>query len=135
VVDVCRLQDRTPRAEAFVPGLRHVTVGILARSQSCYSDVFCALSRVAVQSLRTLTTSSLSFEEGSQAHHVSVISRVISSNAEQALSAGFDSLKPESPMSAAAVAMYFGYILSHIQSCLFDERREKRVINFPLLIF
>ena len=32
------------------------------------------------------------------------------------------------------IALYLGSLLSHLQTCLFEEKRDKQVVNLPLLV-
>jgi E3 ubiquitin-protein ligase HUWE1 len=134
----------TKRLEAAVPDVRTVATGILARLQISFSDLYLAVSRVIVQSIRTLTPGAISFDSGTQGSHVSTTTKLLSLHLKRSLNitpvreavhqfrvAG-DGYRPDP--SHAAAAMYLGCMLSQAQSCLFDEKRERRALNFSLLV-
>jgi len=130
------------RVEAGVPGLCMAAVSVLARGQIVHSDLLGALSRLSVQSVRSLPSRSISFSEGSGAEQVAATLMMISANLEKALNLPevTAALNPENldselgSVSRSGVAMYYGCILNLIQACLFFDVREPRMVNLPLLV-
>lgn len=133
------------RIEAGLLDLRSVGVGVLARVQTSYSELFSALSKVILQGVRSLPVRTISFEEGTVGAHVVAAMTLLTSNVKEGINypgvvrTVNDTLVPEKPslyhsISEAGAAMYLGCMLSHLQACLFDDKRERRMVNFPLLV-
>jgi hypothetical protein len=129
------------RVEAGVPDIRSTCANVLARVQTSYSDLFSALTRVAIQGVRSLPVRTLSFQPGTVGAHVATMMKILKSE----INSGFNrkevvlALKsvdpsPSSLIDASGLAMYLGCLLSHLHSCLFEEKRERRMVNVPLLI-
>lgn len=128
------------RIETPLPCLKHVAVGVLARGQACYSDFFGSLSRLALQGVRNLPGRGISFEEGSAGAHVSCLMKLLAANLRNGFKhlhivnvAGVKSNETDT-VSDAGIAMFFSCYLSHAHACLFDDRRETRLVNFTLLV-
>eukprot|EP00977_Amphora_coffeiformis_P002753 scaffold521_cov167-Amphora_coffeaeformis.AAC.44 len=128
------------RLEYGIPDLQTVGCGVLARLQTSHHDLVSALSKVSVQCVRILDTSSLSFEEGT----TGAIVKMTVNNLAEISQSGFDLLQSKMQASGsgnhrpriddAGAAMYLGFLLDSLYSCLFDEKRERRIINLPLLM-
>lgn len=127
------------RIETGVPDMRTTGANILARLQSSYAELFAALSKVVVQGIRTLPVRTLSFQQGTMGAHVATIMRILKSG----ISEGFNlngisnAIKEgESPSSInlSGASMYLGCMVSHLRACLFEEKRDRRTVNVPLLI-
>lgn len=131
------------RVEAGVPDLRSVTVSVLARSQSSYTDLYVALSKLVIQGIRSLTLP-VSFANGDAGLYVSSILRLLTSNVKKSISHDsvvktarslLDGGFVETDISFAGASMYLGCVFSQLQVCLFDDKRERRMLNFPLLVY
>ena len=133
------------RIEAGVPDLRTVAAGVLARGQAGYTELFASLSKLVIQGIRSMPIRTLTFEVGTQGRHIALIvsllaeslrsdlvQRDISPTAATGKSGVGDEL--ESTVGAAGTAMYLGCVLSHLHECLFQDKRERRSVNFPLLV-
>lgn len=130
----CPSPPSKKRIEAPIPDLRTVSVGVMARLQTSYSELFNALSKCVLQGVRSLPATSVSFKEGDAGEHATTMMRILSSNVVQSLSR----CKPNefsATKSPKGTAMYLGCMVSHIHACLFDEKRERRMVNVPLLLF
>jgi E3 ubiquitin-protein ligase HUWE1 len=137
--------SKKKRIEASLLDLRSVGAGVLARGQTSYSELFSALSKVVLQGVRSLPVRTLSFEDDSVGAHVLKSMKLLTLNLRSGISQANivetvnRSLDPEVPSASqtindAGAAMYLGSMLSHLQACLFDDRRERRMVNFPLLV-
>lgn len=138
------------RIEFAVPDLRTVGAHILARAQNSYMEVFSALSRVLVHGVRGLQVRSFSLEKGTIGAHVRSLVKMIARNMRQGfnnaeisdmVSVVFESETseqrdppPTNTINEAGAAMYLGCMLSHLHSCLFEEKRERKTINVALLL-
>lgn len=118
----------TKRIECRIPSIADLGVGILARMQRTYGDMMTSLSRLVVQCFRSMGTRNPSFDDGT-----------IGGNLVSMLDLLFSPLKRAIDVSREAVisagsAMYYGCVLDQLLSSLFfDERRERRMVNFLLL--
>jgi E3 ubiquitin-protein ligase HUWE1 len=133
----------TDRVEMGVLGLRSVAVSILARGQASSAEFYGALSKLVVQGVRTLPLP-LTFDEGSAGACVASMAKVLADNLKQSLR--YEAISPtvfptffEQPsselrISEGGAAMYLSAILSQLHSCLFDDKRERRIVNVPLLV-
>ncbi|CAB9503919.1 Probable E3 ubiquitin-protein ligase hulA [Seminavis robusta] len=119
------------RIEAAIPDLRTVSASVMARLQTSYSELFNALSKTVVQGVRSVPANNVSFKEGDAGAHAMAMMKMLSSNVEDGLKRGNQS----TTVNSRGVAMYLGCMLSHLHACLFEERRERRMVNVPLLIY
>jgi E3 ubiquitin-protein ligase HUWE1 len=127
------------RVEAGVPDLKTVAVGVLARGQAGYAELFSSLSRLVTQGIRTLQVRAVSFDEGTVGAHIAWTTGILAKNVGMALSlpavVSFVRGKDGTlEISSGGAAMYLSCIINHIYACLFEDRRERRAINFPLLV-
>eukprot|EP00980_Cylindrotheca_fusiformis_P007262 scaffold1525_cov142-Cylindrotheca_fusiformis.AAC.62 len=130
------------RVEAGVQDMRSTSANVLARVQTSYSELFSALTRVAMQGVRLLPVRTLSFQPGTIGAHVATMMRILKSeihkgfNRREVVSAYQHSTgaSPPNLINSSGLAMYFGCLLSHLHKCLFEEKRERRMVNVPLLI-
>lgn len=129
------------RIEAALPGLRVVAVGVLARGQNCYSELFGALSKLSIQCIRSMPVTVGDFAKSSAGECVATTIQVLSKNANSAFNQTAILRRLENKnvdsdvgISHAGVAMYYGCILSYLQACLFEDKRERRMVNLPLLV-
>ena len=154
VIDVCEMTNEDPadpprypdkarkRIEYGVSSLAGVVASILARLQSSYCDFFSSLSRVVTQGVKALPVRSMTFQSGSVGAHVRSLLHIMTSN----MARGFNHehvvpfLDPEGTtnqrtrLSKSAAALYLSSLLSHLHGCLFEEKRDRRVLNLPLLL-
>ncbi|GKY98288.1 hypothetical protein MPSEU_000786400 [Mayamaea pseudoterrestris] len=134
--------DNSKRIEAAIPDLRVVAVGLLARGQPLYSLLFAELSKLTVYIIRSIPVRTITFAKESASSHVALIVRMLSTSFMQCLNIdhlksviSVNSASPAEPsISQSGSAIYFGSCLSQLQSSLFDERRERRFVNLPLLV-
>lgn len=132
------------RIEADVPDIQAVVVGVLSRGQPLLTDLLSSLSKLVLQSTRTLS-SSPSIEPGGFTHNISSVLKMVSSCVVRGLNiddigsrieeinlgANVDGGKRS---AQGATAMYLSCSLNQLQSYLFEEKREARKnSNFPLL--
>jgi hypothetical protein len=120
-----------------------VGASILARLQNSYCELFSSLSRELVQSFKVVPARSVSFDPNSVGGYVRGLLVVLSSgikqgfnidNVAKAVASSSSSNELPFPTSDAGISMYLGAQLSHLQGCLFDDQRERRNLNMPLLI-
>lgn len=127
------------RIEADVPDLRTVALGVLARGPAVYAELFGSISKLSIQGVRSILVRSPTFDEGTIGEHVASTLRVLSSDIAAALNLAdlVRSRRMESGelgIGSEGRAMYYGCMLSHIHECLFDEKRDRRLVNLPLLV-
>jgi len=128
------------RMEYNVASIRSVGASILARLQTSYRDLFCSLNRVISHGIRSLTTRTVSFDSGTIGAHTKTLLRVMLTSMTNALNqpaivqvVAHNDVK-DSALSSAGVAMYLGTILGIISSYLFEDKRERRMMNSALVI-
>jgi hypothetical protein len=112
-----------------IPDLQSVSASVLSRLQSSRKNLLSFLSRTVAQSIRSIplpqrVTSQLGT-------HVGVVLGLIMQDLNSSFDAGFESL---STMNADGVSMYFGPLIELTQACLLEEKRERRILNIPLLL-
>ena len=134
-------RKNTKRVEAPISCLFLVGIGVLARGQACYSDLFRSISRLSIQSVRNLSNRTISFDEGSQGAQISLLMKLLAENLRSGFCFDYPSthqnvtnVYDEKIISRAGMAMYFGCSLNHVHICLMDDGRESRLVNFPLLV-
>ena len=158
VLSVWNAQDESPRPNPTVSKEKQFNCGIadvcsvsasvLARLQSSYCELFSSLSRDLVQSFKVISVRSMSFDQGTVGGYLRGLLEVLCSNVKQGLSnkAIADAINVSSSMgassnsslsfatSSAGISMYIGAQLGHLQACLFEDKRERRNLNVPLLV-
>lgn len=131
------------RIEAGVPDIRSVSVSVHARGQASFAELFGALSKLVIQGIRTLHLPA-AFGDGEAGAYVASMMRILALNVKHGLnhlhvaetaravmaSRSLDGLQ----ISSAGAALYLGCILNQVHTCLFDDKRERRMVNFPLLV-
>ena len=117
--------------EAGIPGLRFVGIGVLARGQALYSELFREMSRLSVQGVPSLVGRTISFDTGTAGEHISSVIRMLSDDIIRCLNS---SGATKHNLGQSGLVMYFGNVLNHVDSCIFDDRRERRLVNLPLLV-
>jgi len=128
------------RIEDGIPDLRSSGANILARMQTIYVELYSSLIRLALQSLPSLSARHISFQKGAAGWHISTLMRIVSSG----ITKGFvrpeicatirRTSETECKINKLGIALYLGSLLSHLQACLFEEKRDKQTVNLPLLI-
>jgi E3 ubiquitin-protein ligase HUWE1 len=127
------------RIESGVPDLRSSAANVLARMQTSYADLYSSLTRLAMQSMRTVLVRNVSFQPGSIGAHIAATMKMLSTG----IQGGFN--RPEVLAAIRSVgdsrrsinnfgaALYLGSLLNHAQICLFEEKRDRTTVNLPLL--
>ncbi|KAG7352855.1 HECT-domain ubiquitin-transferase [Nitzschia inconspicua] len=125
---------QSKRIEFGVPDLSASAANVLARLQSCHSEIYGALTRVEMQSIRSLSVRSVTFQEETIGHHVSTMLGMV----QKEISRGFQRHKVLAASNIVnknyGVALYLGSLLNLLQTCLFEEKRDRRTVNLPMLI-
>ena len=129
------------RIEAGVPDVRSVAVAVLARSQTSCTELFSALSKLVFQGLKTLPVPlPADLASSTVGSYISSLTKILVANFKHALAYEpietrvNSSIKNGQHTDDAGVALYLGSTLSLLNQCLFDEKRERRSINLPLLV-
>ena len=131
------------RKEAGIPDLRSVAVGVLARGQTGFAELYGALSKLVIQSVRTSPFPSALAEGHAGSLFAATIANLARTMreglsqgrvAETALSLLSERPSNDTTMSSAGAAMYLGCLLNILHVGLFDDKRERRMVNFPLLV-
>ena len=117
--------------ECGIPDLCAVSASVLARLQNSQCQLYACLSRAIVMGSRSLP--SLEDITGS---HISIltheISRFIRSNFNMVQSSRIED--PENlHLNQGGETMYLGNMLNILHSCIYEERRDKQILN--VLIF
>jgi E3 ubiquitin-protein ligase HUWE1 len=133
-------RDVKGRIEDGIPDIRSSGANVLARMQTVYVELHSSLLRLALQSFSSLSNRHISFQQGSIGWHISTLMNMLSSG----IIKGFarreicDSIRSSTEslckINKFGIALYLGSLLSHLQTCLFEEKRDKHVVNLPLLI-
>jgi len=128
------------RIEDGIPDIRSSGANVLARMQMAYVELYSSLLRLSLQSFQGLSYRNVSFKQGAAGWHISAVMKMLSSGIRK----GFArkevflaiSPSPESvpQINSFGIALYLGSLLSHLQTCLFEEKREKQVVNLLLLL-
>jgi hypothetical protein len=127
------------RVEAGVPDMRTTSANVLARLQSSYSELFSALSKVVMQSVRAIPVRTISFQQDTIGAHVATIMKIMKTGIRDGLNVnGIGAIVKHNDapttMNAPGISMFLGCMLTHLRACLFEEKRERRTVNIPLLI-
>jgi E3 ubiquitin-protein ligase HUWE1 len=136
------------RIEAGIPGIQIVAANVLARGQAGFAELFAALSKLVVQGVRAHQPRPSALDEESSGAQVASMMKLIVKNVRSGLShAGVRGIvkssllsltssdsSDDNPISGKGAAMYLACMLSHLYSCLFEDKRERRMINFPLFV-
>jgi len=134
--------------ECGIPDLCSVSASVIARLHHSHTDLLSCLTRVVIHGMRSLpsATRALSFQQGAVGAHVGAVVRVMSNALRENFDLGLShdqvicALKTErvksmpQSLNDQGVAMYLGAMLSIFHSCLYDEKRERRMMNLPLLL-
>lgn len=127
------------RVESAISDIQTASAGILARMQTSYSDLYVALSKVSIQGVRSIPLRSLSFQPGTIGGNVATILRML----QTGICSGFNfdelavAVKEQREITSitkAGISLYFGGMLSHLRAVLYEEKRDRRTVNVPLLI-
>jgi len=131
------------RIEDGIPDIRSSGANVLARMQTVYAELYSSLLRLASQSFVPSLSSrdrSTSLKQGSIDWHISTMMKMLSSGINKGFARQEISIAIRSPPEAIykinklGIALYLGSLLSHLQTCLFEEKRDKQVVNLPLLV-
>ena len=133
-------RDSKGRIEDGIPDIRSSSANVLARMQSVYAELYTSLLRLSLQSFSLVSARSISFDQGTLGGHISSVMKMLSAGIRkgfarrEVLLAIQSSSESGSKDNKFGVALYLGSLLSHLQTCLFEEKRDKQVVNMPLLI-
>jgi hypothetical protein len=130
------------RIESGVPDISFSAASVLARLQLCHSEIYTTLTRLEMQNIRSLSTRSISFQEETIGYHISAMMNLLQTQISRGLGrpkvlASFGPSSGDSSadkVSKSGIALYLGSMLNLLQSCLFEDKRDKRTVNLPLLI-
>mmetsp|Transcript_14088 Transcript_14088/g.20124 ORF Transcript_14088/g.20124 Transcript_14088/m.20124 type:complete len:3340 (-) Transcript_14088:211-10230(-) len=127
------------RRECGIPDLSSVSAAILARLQSSHAGLCSCLSRAMIAGARSLPISSIPSVNGTM-NFLKTLTKVIS----KVLQANFNALicpqifdkykEGTGVLSRPGMCMYFGNMISILNTCLYEEKRERKVLNLPLLV-
>ena len=128
------LTGSAKRLEQSLPDLQTVGCGVMARLQSSYHELVGAISKVTVHNVRKLETGTLIFEEGTPAGIAKKMIRILADMTKKGFAAVRTASGTAPFIGDASIAMYLGFLVDSLHSCLFDEKRERRIVNLPLLL-
>ena len=131
-------RDTKGRIEDGIPDLRSSSANVLARMQTIYVELYSSLIRLALQSLPSLSVRHISFQPGAVGWHISTLMRMLSSGITKGFARPeiFNTIRTtsECKINKLGVSLYLGSLLSHLQACLFEDKRDKQTVHLPLLI-
>jgi hypothetical protein len=130
------------RIEDGIPDLRSSSANVLARMQTIYVELYSSLIRLALQSLPSLSARHISFQQGAVGWHISTLMSMLSSGITKGFARPeiFNTIRraseaeTECKINKLGVSLYLGSLLSHLQACLFEDKRDKQTVHLPLLI-
>eukprot|EP00934_Nitzschia_sp_Nitz4_P006861 Nitzschia sp. Nitz4//scaffold116_size91068//11601//24470//NITZ4_004949-RA/size91068-processed-gene-0.22-mRNA-1//1//CDS//3329533551//6851//frame0 len=127
------------RIETGIPDIRTTGANILARLQTSYTELFSALSKAVVESVRHMPVRSASIQPDTIGGHVAATTRLLYEEISEgfrheAIRARIANAESEGGINTTGTSMYLGCLLSHVRSCLFEEKRERLSVNIPLLL-
>ncbi|KAL9185952.1 hypothetical protein ACHAXT_003729 [Thalassiosira profunda] len=130
------------RGECGIPDLRSVGAVVLARLHGGQASLFASLQRLMISGIRPPPRSSL----GSSPVRAEILAaaKMLGANLKANLAyasdgdhdgEGGDAMDEESPSASdASKAMYLGNQLDLLMAALFEEKRDRRQCNVPLLL-
>ena len=137
------------RIEWEVPSLRAASASILGRLQNCQKTLLACLSRVVVQGIRGLPTRSLSVPHSAASTYAGAVVRLLRTHIQSSFemdilqeyftfdnrAPGISTKKtPKLKLNCACVSLYLSTALELLHVCLYEEKRERRILNIPLLM-
>jgi len=131
------------RIECGIPDLRSTCASIMSRLHGSQVNLFSSLERFMVSGIRASSLRDRSQNQSNSINsHVQSLTRILSTNLKKDFEfipkcgslegAGIDTTSKVS--SDAAICMYYGNIFNLFHACLYEEKRERRFFNTPLLL-
>jgi hypothetical protein len=131
------------RIECAVPDLCSVSATVMTKLHSSHVNLFGSLERLMISSIRSipiLERSPLS-NLNSLGEHVVSACKMMSTNLQKDFQFPYESKNADEKMSGtetisedAAKCMYFGNIINLMHTCMYEEKRDRRSFNIPLLL-
>lgn len=122
------------RIECAVPDLRSVSATVMTKLHNSHLNLFGSLERLIMTSIR-LERSSLSLSNQNLGEHVVAACKVMSSNLKKDFQFPNELKNDEENISEDAIkCMYFGNIINLMHTCMYEEKRDRRSFNIPLLL-
>ena len=153
VIDVVKHTATSPsisrsdfeRIECAVPDLCSVSATVMTKLHSSFTNLFASLEKLMVSSIRStplLERSPLSINQNVIGEHVVSACRIMSFNLRKDLQFPHESMNAVEKMAGtdtnfsddAAKCMYFGNIINLVHTCMYEEKRDRRSFNIPLLL-
>lgn len=121
------------RIECAVPDLRSVSASVMTKLHSSHLNLFGSLERLIMTSIRL--ERSLSLSNQNIGEHVVAACKVMSSNLKKDFQFPHELKNEEKSISEDATkCMYFGNIINLMHTCMYEEKRDRRSFNIPLLL-
>lgn len=126
---------KTCKAIEFgIPDLCAISASILSRLHNSQCYLYSSLSRAVVLGFKTITSRTASNQENISETYVGILIRKLSG----LLRSNFDLQQTSSSTKKADLneggrALFFGNMLNILHCCIYEERREKQILN--VLIF
>ena len=137
-------QKKMKRIECGIPDLKSVCASIMARLHASHTHLFSSLERLMVSGIRSLPLRErTSFQQNGIGSHVTSVAHILSTNlkkdfefAEKKTELDDDSADDTTSKISkdASKCMFYGNILNLLHTCLYEEKRERRILNIPLLL-
>ena len=130
------------RIECGIPDLSSVCASVLIRLQSSHTSLCASMSRAIMAGTRSLPSSKISFQQETQGAYVRNLLQMLSRSIQFSFkivmesSILFDPQKnfKEEGLSHDGISLFLGSMLNTLHSCLYEEKRERQVLNLPLLV-
>mmetsp|Transcript_9044 Transcript_9044/g.11092 ORF Transcript_9044/g.11092 Transcript_9044/m.11092 type:complete len:4662 (-) Transcript_9044:66-14051(-) len=126
---------KNSRVECGIADLAAASASVLARLHYCHKNLFSCLSRAVSQGVRSLNLRPQSMVGG----HVGAVIGILEGNLKRIFGVVLESADEEDKemvkthLSTGGLAMYLGSGLELLHSCLYEEKRERKILNVPLL--
>eukprot|EP00594_Rhizosolenia_setigera_P016017 CAMPEP_0178975182 /NCGR_PEP_ID=MMETSP0789-20121207/22977_1 /TAXON_ID=3005 /ORGANISM="Rhizosolenia setigera, Strain CCMP 1694" /LENGTH=691 /DNA_ID=CAMNT_0020663813 /DNA_START=1947 /DNA_END=4022 /DNA_ORIENTATION=+ len=119
--------EKNKRIECSVPNLRSVCASMLCRLQNSQKIFFSCLSRAIIHGVRAGASSRTGLSNPGV--HAGAMINYVTCHIRQGLDAVKDKLSDDSEL-----ALYLSNIIELLHVCICDEKRERRILNIPLLL-
>ena len=155
VIDVVKSNTTSPcassdpkselgRIECAVPDLCSVSATVMTKLHSSHTSLFGSLERLMISSIRSipLLERSLLSNQNSIGDHVVSACKMMSTNLQKDFQFPHELKNADEEMAGiesmfsvdAAKCMYFGNIINLMHTCMYEEKRDRRSFNIPLLL-
>lgn len=138
----CGPKTEHERIECAVPDLCSVSATVMTKLHSSHTNLFGSLEKLMISSIRSTPLSPLSFNQSSPEEHAVSACNIMSTNLQKDIQFPHESKNVDKKMAGietnfsedAAKCMYFGNIINLVHTCMYEEKRDRKSFNIPLLL-